>query len=385
MRVHVGFIDSVHERLRPVKNQLSSSRCGSMLLLILGMVAPPVVACTGITLRATDGAVMFARTMEWGEFDLKSNLVIIPRGHQFSSNIGAGQQGMQWESKYGAVGLDFLGRNQLLDGMNEKGLSVNLFYHPGVADYPNPKPQLHDKTIEALDVCQYLLTTCQAVDEVRTSLQEMTVVGVVDEAIGVAPAMHLICTEPSGKAIVIEFARKRVQIYDAPLGCLTNAPTYDWHLTNLRNYLNLSATALPSKKIEDMDFRPLGAGTGMIGLPGDFTPPSRFVRAVAFSQTARQTDTGKETMYEAFRILDNFDVPLGRGVEKPHSSGMRSSTLWTTAYDTKNLVMYYHTMHNRRVRQLKLKRIDFAKVKEWIRMPLDRKKEQDIEDLTPQP
>lgn len=353
--------------------------------LLLGCSTLPLLACTGITLRATDGSVMFARTMEWGTFDLRSNLVIIPRGYSFTSDIGEGQSGVQWKAKFGAVGLDFLGRDNLIDGMNERGLTVNLFYHPGFADYPAPDPQKRSTTIESLDICQYLLTTCSSVQEVKASLQTMTVIGVVDEAIGIAPPIHLICTEPSGKAIVIEFAKKEVQFFDAPLGCMTNAPTYDWHLTNLRNYLNLSATALPSKKLEDMDFSPLGGGSGMIGLPGDFTPPSRFVRAVAFSQSARKTDTGKETMYEAFRILDNFNVPLGaaEGEGAARTSGMRSSTCWTTAYDTKHRVMYYHTMHNRRVRQLDLSAIDFSTSDKLTRIPLDRKQEEDIENVTP--
>ena len=96
--------------------------------LLLGCATLPLLACTGITLRATDGSVMFARTMEWGTFDLRSNLVIIPRGYSFTSDIGEGQSGVQWKAKFGAVGLDFLGRDNLIDGMNERGLTVNLFY-----------------------------------------------------------------------------------------------------------------------------------------------------------------------------------------------------------------------------------------------------------------
>ena len=123
----------------------------------------------------------------------------------------------------------------------------------------------------------------------------------------------------------------------------------------------------------------------MIGLPGDFTPPSRFVRAVAFSKTARPTSDGPETMYEIFRILDNFNVPLGaaegEGAEK--MAGLRSSTLWTTAYDTRNLVMQYHTMHNRRVRQVDMKAIDFGTLTEYLRFPLDETRQQDIQDATP--
>jgi choloylglycine hydrolase len=90
-------------------------------------------------------------------------------------------------------------------------------------------------------------------------------------------------------------------------------------------------------------------------------------------------------MYELFRILDNFNVPLGaaEGEGASKMKGLRSGTLWTTAYDTKNLVMQYHTMNNRRIRQVDLKQIDFANLKELVRLPLDELKSQDVVDVTP--
>jgi choloylglycine hydrolase len=123
----------------------------------------------------------------------------------------------------------------------------------------------------------------------------------------------------------------------------------------------------------------------MIGLPGDFTPPSRFDRAVAFSKSARPTKTGEETLYELFRILDNFNVPLGaaEGTGKNATEGLRSATAWTSGYDTKNKVMYYHTKHNRRVRMIDIMKIDFAVPAKLTRLPLDKEKKQDIEDILP--
>ena len=289
----------------------------------------PVEACTGITLRAKDGAVVFGRTMEWGTFDLKSRLVVIPRGYEIESEIGDGNRGLVWKTRYGTVGLDAIEKDFLVDGMNEKGLAVNVFYHPGFAEYPEADPERQSKTLEAVDVVQYLLTTCEDTDAVRKAILDVDVVATVEPAIGIAPPIHLIATDQRGKAVVIEFVNGEVQIFDAPLGCVTNAPAYDWHVTNLRNYLNLSQVALPAKKIENMDFAPLGGGSGMIGLPGDNTPPSRFVRAVAFTQTARPTKDGEETMYELFRILDNFNLPLGsaEGGGEVSAGGMRSSTI----------------------------------------------------------
>jgi choloylglycine hydrolase len=236
----------------------------------------------------------------------------------------------------------------------------------------------------------YLLTTCDTVDAVRRAIQKVRVVPVVEPALGIVAPVHFIATEPSGKAVVIEYLKGELKMFDAPLGVITNSPSYDWHETNLRNYINLSPVALPGRKHSELNFKPLGGGSGMIGLPGDFTPPSRFVRAVAFSQTARPTSTGEETMYELFRILDNFNVPLGaaEGAGQEKSQNMRSATQWTTGYDTKNRVMYYHTQHNRRVRKVNLAGLDFAKPGatpgKIMRLPLDKEPKQDIEDRIPQ-
>ncbi len=357
------------------------------IIVCASIFTPPSQACTGITLKSTDGAVVFGRTMEWGSFDLHSRLVVVPRGHEYQSELPDGKHGLTWKTKHGAVGVDVVKKDLIADGMNEMGLCVNVLYHPGYAEYAAFDPALAAKTLGSLDVCQYLLTTCATTDEARAAISAVRIVGVVEPAIGLAPPIHLFVTEPSGKAIVIEFTAGEVKFHDAPLGIITNAPNYDWHTTNLRNFVNLSPIALPTKKIEDINFAPLGAGSGMIGLPGDYTPPSRFVRAVAFSKTARPTATGTETMYELFRILDSFNVPLGsaEGEEsKTQLDGLRSSTCWTTGYDTKNLVMQYHTQHNRRIRQVDLKKIDFSKPTDLIRQPLDKEKQQDIVDMTPE-
>ncbi len=345
-----------------------------------------LTACTGITLRAENGSLLFGRTLEWGTFDLNGRVIIIPRGHEFIGLTPNGDRGLTWKAKYGVVGIDVLGKAYLTDGMNEKGLTLGLFYHPGFAEYEKYNSNIASKSMGPLDVAQYLLTTCTSIAEVRDALAEVHVVPVVEPAIGLPAPIHLMITEPTGKQVVIEFIKGKIKFYDAPLGVITNSPTYDWHMINLRNYLNLSPVALPAKKIEELDFKPLGGGSGMIGLPGDFTPPSRFVRAVAFTQAARPVKNGSETLYEMFRILDNFNVPLGasEGSGAHKNEGMRSSTIWTVATDISNKVIYYHTQHNRRIRKIDVASIDFDSLSTGIKtIPLDRKKTQDIEDITP--
>lgn len=114
---------------------LKSVVAASVLSLLLACV-PIADACTGITLRAKDGAVVYGRTMEWGTFDLHSRVSVIPRGLAYTGATPDKQPGIRWTAKYGVVALDGLGKDIVLDGMNERGLTVGLFYHPGFAEYP---------------------------------------------------------------------------------------------------------------------------------------------------------------------------------------------------------------------------------------------------------
>lgn len=360
-----------------------SAACG-----LSALPAATARACTGITLKAKDGSVVYGRTMEWGTFDLNSRVIIIPPGQAFTGSTpgeGGRGKGMAWTAKHGVVGLDALNRDIVVDGMNERGLTVGLFYHPGFAEYAPFDPAQAPTTMAPTDLGTYLLTTCATVDEARAALDAVRIAPVVEEALGFPAPVHYLITEPSGRAIVVEFIKGKTMVHEAPLGVITNSPTYDWHETNLRNYVNLSPVGIPDRKLGEIDFKPLGGGSGMIGLPGDFTPPSRFVRAVAFSKAARPTPTGEETMYELFRVLDNFNVPLGsaEGGGEDRTRGMRSATLWTTAYDTRNRVLYYHTAHNRRVRMVDMKRVGFSSAKGITHVPMDRERAQDIQDMTP--
>lgn len=345
--------------------------------------SPASIACTGLRLIARDGSVIFARTMEWGTFDLKSRVVVVPRNFALQDKMPDGKNGLRWKTRYGAVGIDALLKDVLIDGMNEKGLTVNGFYHEGYAIYSKYEPRKADSTISVLAVIPYLLTTCANTDEVKAALKGIRVIGVVEPSIGMAPPLHFGATDASGKSVVIEFINGVTTIHDSPLGVITNGPTFDWHMENMINYVDLE-TSLALRKITSLADVKFGGGNRFFGVPGDLTSPSRLLRVAAYSSTARSTADGKETMYEAFRILDNFNLPVGSAAEGGgaiDNATLRSATNWTTAYDTRNKVMYYHTMHNRRVRQLNLAQLNFD-AKAIVRLPLDVRKEQDIDDIT---
>ena len=145
---------------------------------------------------------------------------------------------------------------------------------------------------------------------------------------------------------------------DNPVGVLTNSPTFDWHMTNLKNYVNLRAVNSKPITINGEKFDALGQGTGMLGLPGDYTPPSRFVRAVAFSATAIPEKNAQRGVYQVFHLLNNFDIPVG--IARTVHDGVTYSdyTMLTTVRDTQNLKFYYTTYEDQTIKMLDLNRID---------------------------
>lgn len=353
------------------------------------VAAPTVDACTHITLEGADGTVVSARTMEWAGFDLEMELVVIPRGVPLRSlDMPDGGAGASWPARYGLVGIHLFGL-ALGDAMNERGLTVALLYLPGFAEYQLYDPEHAANSITAMDFPKWVASRFATVKEVREALGSIRVVPFSNAAFGGVVPVHYAVTDRSGEEIVVEYVRGELQVFDAPLRVMTNSPPYDWHLTNLRNYLNLSPVAWSDVKIAGMDLAPLGVGSGMLGLPGDITPPSRFVRAVAFTQTARPTEGGFDTVREVFRIMDNFNVPI-QAVEKSEldAAGLKplccSGTQYTSAYDMKNLVLYYHTDDDRVVRKVDLGSIDFGSLNDPINQPL-RGSETTIIDVTPRP
>jgi choloylglycine hydrolase len=158
----------------------------------------------------------------------------------------------------------------------------------------------------------------------------------------------------TGKSVVIEPLNKSLKIYDNPLGVMANSPTFDWHMTNLLNYVNLTATNVPPIDLGGIKLAQFGQGSGLRGLPGDFTPPSRFVRAVAFSQSAIPSDTAPQTVLQAFHILNNFDIPFGAVREVDNGQIHAESTTWTSASDLKNLRWYFKTYGDQSIHSVDL-------------------------------
>ena len=131
------------------------------------------------------------------------------------------------------------------------------------------------------------MTQFATIGEVRSAIQngECVIAPTVLEGWGTeAPPFHYIVFDNTGASIVIEPIDGKLKVFDNRLGVLTNSPAFDWHITNLRNYIALNPRNVPPVEIDGMKLRSFGQGSGMLGLPGDFTPPSRFVPRGCFQR-----------------------------------------------------------------------------------------------------
>jgi choloylglycine hydrolase len=335
---------------------------------VLALTAGIASACTGIRLTAKDGSIVYARTLEFG-CPLNSQILFLPRGHEFIGTTASARPGLAWCTKYAAIGLNGEGLDILVDGVNEHGLAAGGFYFPGYAGYQPSVQEEEAGTIAPWEVMTWMLTNFKTVDEIRDALPGIRVsAATINATLGVPP-LHFVAHDASGKSLVVEYVDGKLTTFDNPIGVITNSPTFDWHLTNLRNYINLTAVNVPPVELDGVTLEQLGQGSGLQGLPGDFTPPSRFVRAVALSRSAEAGETGADAVREAFHVLDSFDIP--RGVVRADAAPQdpMECTQWTSAADLKNHKYYFHTYGNRRVRSVDLARFD-VNAKQPVSIPL---------------
>ena len=310
-------------------------------------------------LVAKDGALVHGRTLEFG-IEVDISVAVIPRGYSFKGTTPKGE-GLNYTSKYGAVGSIAFDVPALMDGLNEKGLAVGTFYFPTFAEYTPLTPENQSKALSPIEFPNWILTQFATVQEVKAALQDVVIVPTVVKSWGTTPApFHYIVFDKSGNALVIEPLDGKLVTYDDKIGAFTNSPTFDWHRTNLRNYINLTPFNAKPVVLDGVTLKPFGQGSGMVGMPGDFTPPSRFVRAAIFSTTATPSENGNEAVFQLFHILNQFDIPVGVARSKEGDVVYTDSTQLTCARDPQSLKYYFRTYQDQNIKCVDLNHFDLT-------------------------
>lgn len=340
----------------------------SLVLLIVFNFAN---ACTNIMIQSKDNAIVVGRTLEFGP-SLNSEIVTSPKGKAFSNTTSDGKSSQSWTAKYGFVYLNFFGRDHALDGMNDQGLSIGLLYLPGYTQYPKVSEENLKNAIPYFQLGDWVLSQFKTTDEASAALEDLIV---FDQPINIdgqdySFPLHLIINDAQGKSIVVEFNKGKKQIYENPLGILTNSPTFDWQLTNLKNYANLSPYAVEPIEVDNMIYSATGQGAGMVGLPGDTTPPSRFVKMAFLQKTAFTVENAEKAVVLSEHIIDNVFIPNGMVRNAKGTSGTET-TQWTVFKDLKNAKLYFKSYNIPTLQVVDIKAVDLNEGAKVVRIPVN--------------
>lgn len=315
------------------------------------------MACTGIQLKAKDGSFVNGRTVEFGQ-PLNLMGLIIPRHYEFKGTMPDGSAGLVYRSKYAVIGGSAYGAPSVVDGLNEKGLTAAVFYFPGYASYSEATEKNKSMALAPNELTNWILTQFATVDEVKQAIPTVIVVPTAPAGWGGVPPFHYVVYDKSGESIVIEPLNGKLVVTDNPIGVITNSPTFDWHLTNLSNYINLSPVNAPVKSIDRYPLAQFGQGSGLHGMPGDFTPPSRFIRAAIFSAAAIPADNAVLSVWNVFHLLNQFDIPAGSVRADNKGKVIFDTTIATTVKDPVNLNYYFKTYDDQTIKMISLSKFD---------------------------
>ena len=212
------------------------------------------------------------------------------------------------------------------------GLTVGALFFPGFANYEELKDDESATTVSNVDLVNYILGNFKTVDEVRQAMPKIRVVrnAEIEKEFGTPLPLHHIVSDATGASIVIEYVDGKLSVTDNKVGAMTNSPRLRLASPELEELCEPDASrrARPHATSMGVSLAPFGAGSGMLGLPGDFTPPSRFVSAVAFVNTM---DPGQGRGGRGQRRLGDAEQ-----LRHPEGAGARRRDLRTSTSATPN-------------------------------------------------
>jgi len=289
-------------------------------------------ACSRVMYEGDNNRTITARSMDWAS-DVDSDLWIFPRGLERKGGID--ENSIKWKSKYGSIVASAFNL-MTSDGMNEKGLVVNLLYLAESDFGTSDKPTL---SVGAWP--QYVLDNFKNVNEVVKAFKNPSFQIIAPPLYGVIPAsIHIAVSDSSGDSAILEYIKGKITIHhNKKYKVMTNSPTFDKQLA-LNSY-----------------WEEIG---GIVMLPGTNRASDRFIRASYYTNSLNKGKNERESIATAFSIIRNVSVPLGYNnlnLKRPNLS----TTRWRTVADHKSLKYYFESTTYPNIFWVDLKKIDFTK------------------------
>jgi len=293
--------------------------------------------CTAITYKNKD--FYFGRTLDYFE-SYGEKILITPRNYEFKF-----RKLDSVKEHYAIIGMGIVSDGYPLyyDAMNEKGLCMaglnfpdNAFYYEEADNKDNVAP---------FEFIPWILGRCGNLTEVKVLLMNINLLNIkFNEKYELSPLHWIISDED--ESITVECVRDGMKIYDNSLGVLTNNPTFDMQMYNLNNYMKLSAKQPANTFSNDLKLIHYSYGMGALGLPGDWSSQSRFVRAAFVKLNSKTGDREEENVNQFFHILGS--VCQYKGCNDV-DNGKYEYTMYTSCCNASRGIYYYTTYDNKTV------------------------------------
>ena len=293
--------------------------------------------CTAATYRTDD--FYMGRTLDY-EFSYGEEITVMPRNFPLSFRHGGGT-----DRHYAIIGMTHVadGYPMFYDAVNEKGLGMAGLNFAASARYSEPEDG--KQNVAQFEFIPWVLSQFASLGQARSAIEKINLVGTTYDSRYPAAKMHWIIADKSG-AITVEPTEGGLKIYDNAPGVLTNEPPFDMQLFNLNNYMRLSPRQPENSFSDALDLGTYSRGMGGLGLPGDLSSMSRFVRA-AFTKLNSLSGSGEaESVGQFFHILGS--VEQVRGCCEV-AQDKYEITIYTSCFNADKGVYYYTTYNNRRI------------------------------------
>ena len=299
--------------------------------------------CTCITIKTKD--TYFGRTMDI-DYNFGEKIVITPKNYKFNL-----KNGTTFYTKYAIVGIASVINDYPLyaDACNESGLAIAGLSFPDNAYYKSPdKDKLN---LASYEVIPYILGNFETVDEILKKANNINITNIAFSSHIPPTDLHWMVSD-NKKSIVLEQLQNGLKIYENEIEVLTNNPPFEYQLTHINNYLNISPDVAINRFSKKLNLKPYGAGMGAIGLPGDNSPESRFVRATFNKCNSLCNLDDESSITQFFHILDSVSVINGT-IVKDNKANYK--TIYSCCINLNRKVYYYKTYNNNQITAVNLK------------------------------
>lgn len=314
--------------------------------------------CTAVTYQTND--FYFGRNLDL-EYSYNESVVITPRNVPFSFRCVK-----PMSRHYALIGIAVRenGYPLYFDATNEEGLSMAGLNFPGNAVYHDPVPEKYN--ITPFEFIPWILGQCKTLFDAKLLLQKLNIVNIpFSEKYPLSP-LHWIIADKSG-SITVESVADGLKIYDNPIGILTNNPPFDYHMHHLAEYLNLTREEPINRFAPHTDIKPYSRGMGAMGLPGDLSSSSRFIKAAFTKLNSVSGETESASVSQFFHILGS--VAQQRGCVRVGK--VFEVTLYSSCCNTDKGIYYYTTYENSQITGIDMNKEDLEN-DQLIQFPLIR-------------